>query len=211
MSEQVELTNPVELSVGGVGGHLFRRLFHLSMAVLPIGYYIYGEQIGEAVSLSRDKIVSVLVLTIILVEAIRLKLGLTVFGQREYESRQVSALAWGALSIGLCVLIAPKAGNWDAAYGMPLIMCLVFGDPAMGEARRMGADSKMAFYVGCATCFLVWMGAWYFLSTPLWLALLFAPLCAVAETPRLRYIDDNATMILIPLAAAIVLYPFTGL
>ena len=52
----------------------------------------------------------------LIVEAVRLKLGITVFGQRDYESKQVSALAWGALSIGLCVLIAPKAGNWDAAY-----------------------------------------------------------------------------------------------
>lgn len=37
---------------------------------------------------------------------------------------------------------------------------------------------------------------------------LFAPLCVLAEKPRLRFIDDNATMSLIPLAVAMVFAPW---
>jgi len=33
-------------------------------------------------------------------------------------------------------------------------------------------------------------------------------LCVAAEWPRLRYIDDNATMVLIPLGAVLLLEPF---
>ena len=47
MSEQVELTNPVETSVGGMGGHLLRRAIHLSMALLPLVFFTYGEPIAE--------------------------------------------------------------------------------------------------------------------------------------------------------------------
>jgi len=36
------------------------------------------------------------------------------------------------------------------------------------------------------------------------------PMCVAAEWPRLRYIDDNATMLLIPLALVLVLEPFLG-
>ena len=36
MSDQVELTNPVELSVGGMSGHILRRGIHLAMSFLPL-------------------------------------------------------------------------------------------------------------------------------------------------------------------------------
>jgi len=54
------------------------------------------------------------------------------------------------------------------------------------------------------------LGAWYLFGTPLWMAVLLAPVCMIAEWPRLRYIDDNATMVLIPLALVIILEPFAG-
>ena len=39
MSDQVELTNPVELSVGGMSGHVLRRGIHLAMSLLPFLYF----------------------------------------------------------------------------------------------------------------------------------------------------------------------------
>ncbi|HIO93894.1 MAG TPA: hypothetical protein EYN46_00815 [Candidatus Poseidoniales archaeon] len=216
-SGQIEMTDPVELSVGGLKGHLFRRFIHLAMVVLPFGYYIYGEDITHFISellaqeISREQLVSVMILIVIIGESIRLKLGVAIFGQREYEARQVSALAWGAIGIAICVLVAPEVGKFGAAYGMPLILCLVLGDPAIGEARRMGANPKTAFMVGTGVCLAIWLASWYFLATPLWLAPLMAPLCTASEWPRLKYIDDNATMLLIPLAAIVLLHPFTGL
>ena len=68
MSEQVEMTNPVEMSVGGVRGHLFRRLFHLGMVAIPIAYYIYGHDIAELVNTTRDKLTSILLICLIVVE-----------------------------------------------------------------------------------------------------------------------------------------------
>ncbi len=213
----VEMTDPVDLSIGGLKGHLFRRFIHLAMVVLPLGYYVYGDEITDSLSeflsmkITREQVVSVVILIVLIAEALRLKFGITIFGQREYEASQVSALAWGAIGISMCFLIAPEVGKFGAAYGMPLICCLVLGDPAIGEARRIGGSAKTAFIVGAGVCFAVWLSSWYLLATPLWLAPLMAPLCTAAEWPRLRYIDDNATMLLIPLAAILILHPFTGL
>ena len=51
---------------------------------------------------SAEQFASALVSLLIVAEAVRLRTGITVFGQRDYEATQVSALAWGALAIGWC-------------------------------------------------------------------------------------------------------------
>ena len=98
MSEQVELTNPVDLSVGGMSGHIFRRIFHLGMFIIPILYFEYGEAVADKVGLTLDEVVASFILAAVIGEMIRLKLGFTVFGQREYESKQYQLLH-GVLSL----------------------------------------------------------------------------------------------------------------
>jgi len=203
ISEQVELTNPVDLSVGGMSGHIFRRFFHLAMCVLPILYFEVGENVADSVGLTLDEIVASVVIIAALGEALRLKLGFTVFGQREYESQQVSALAWGALAIGLVFLVTPTR-----AYAYPLILTLTFGDPFMGELRRRGVESSSVIAYACVLVLAIWLLCWYMFDTPLIACLIVAPIAVFSETPRLRYIDDNATMLLIPLAVVVTLEPF---
>ena len=58
MSDQVELTNPVELSVGGMSGHVLRRGIHLAMSLLPFLYFEFGEDVADAVSLTLEQVVS---------------------------------------------------------------------------------------------------------------------------------------------------------
>jgi len=49
MSEQVELTNPVDLSVGGMSGHIFRRIFHISMFIIPYIYFEFCNEVAERI------------------------------------------------------------------------------------------------------------------------------------------------------------------
>ena len=203
VSDQVELTNPVDLSVGGMNGHLFRRAIHLAMSALPFIYFEWGGSIAEALGTTENQAVSLLIIAILAVEALRLKLGITIFGQREYEARQVSALAWGALGIGMVFLLTPTE-----AYAWPLVISLSLGDPFMGELRRKGMESKNVVIYSSIFIAAIWVACWYWFATPLWLAVIFGPLCVASEWPRLRYIDDNATMILIPMAALLILEPF---
>tara|TARA_X000001036_G_scaffold382285_1_gene374895 strand:+ start:3577 stop:4200 length:624 start_codon:yes stop_codon:yes gene_type:complete len=206
LSEQVELTNPVELSVGGMYGHIFRRIFHISMFLIPIAYFEYGESFSESVGYTLPEIVSIVILVAIFGEALRLKFSFTVFGQREYEAKQVSALAWGGLGVGMVLLLSPVK-----EYAYPLIFTLAFGDPFMGEIRRWGVETREVVIYSIAFVFALWILCWYLFATPWWLAFIFAPICVFAEMPRLRYIDDNATMLLIPLAGILILEPFLGL
>jgi hypothetical protein len=205
MSDQVELTNPVETSIGGMRGHLLRRSIHLSLAALPFVYFNYGAQVAEATGMALDQVVATVVLFATVAEGLRLKLGITVFGQRDYEANQVSAMAWGAVGVGFVFLLTPAE-----AYAYPLILSLALGDPLMGEMRRNGRSSREVMLWATVVLWGVWLISWQQFGTPLWMALMLAPVCMISEWPRLRYIDDNATMLLIPLALVLLLEPFAA-
>jgi|TARA_B100001250_G_scaffold64941_1_gene51326 hypothetical protein len=201
----------VSHSIGGFGGHAFRRLTHISMFTIPLLYYQSGNEIASYVDLNSQQFVSLVCITILLIEAIRLKSGVVIIGQREYESTQISALAWGALSVSLVFLIVPEQ-NYDGLksgmYGIPLIFGLTFVDPLMGEIKRQKKDIKMAIIAGLLCSYSIWLGCAFWLDTPLIISILLAPLTVLGELPQVRYIDDNATMILFPLAALMILLPF---
>ena len=192
--------DPVGQSVGGLKAHILRRMFHLSMAFIPWIFYEYGDEIGVEWSISKERFASLVIMIIIIGEIIRLKLGFVVFGQRQYEATQVSALAWGGFSVGLVLLMFE-----EAKYGYPLIFSLTFIDPLLGEARRMGLDKTKVNVIGMAGAAMIWVICWYFVGTPLLLAVIMAPLVVAAESPRLKWIDDNATMLLIPAATLLVI------
>ena len=206
MSEHVELTNPVELSVGGMRGHIFRRSIHVGMILLPWIYFEHGEMISDKLGLTLPQFVSTMVFTLFILEAIRLKFGITIFCQREYEANQISALGWGAFGIGIVFVMAPIE-----AYAWPLILSLSLGDPFLGEMRRRGMNNRNVVLSTTVLLILIWLACWQLFGTPWWLAFLFAPLCVASEWPRLRYIDDNATMVLIPLGMILLLEPFLQL
>lgn len=203
MNEQVEMTNPVDTSVGGMKGHILRRAIHLSMMLIPYLYFSHGETVATTVDLTLDQVVAGVILFALAAEAIRLKLGITIFGQRDYEAKQISALAWGAIGVGLVLLLVPHK-----AYAWPLIVSLALGDPFMGELRRKDFADRQVMVYATALILAIWLVAWWQVGTPLWVAIIAAPVCMISEWPRLRYIDDNATMILIPLALVLILEPF---
>ncbi len=212
MSEISYESDHVKHSVGGKGGHFFRRFIHVGMCAIPWVYFEHGHEIADKVDLTRLEVASAIGLLIILAEAIRLHFGITIVGQREYEAKQISALAWGSTSV---VLVLITMENWpiptsaeDGWLAYPLILSLTFGDPAMGEARRFGRSAREVFMVGTLVVFLTWVACWHLLGTPLFLAFIMAPLTTAAEWPKLKWIDDNATMTLIPLAAVLFLLPY---
>ena len=203
--EQVELTNPVDHSVGGMGGHILRRSIHLAIAGIPWLYFTHGETISDLISIDAIQLVSLVVLGLVIFEAVRLKIGFTVFGQRDYEAKQVSALAWGGVAIGIALLALREP---DYAY--PLIVSLALGDPILGELRRKEFDIKVVIGVATLALFAVWISYAIIFETSLIIAILLPGVCVAAERPRLRWIDDNATMIFIPLMLLLVLIPLVG-
>ena len=200
----------VSHSIGGFGGHAFRRFTHVSMAVVPYLYYVHGDPISSYFSLTPDQFVSVVALAILLFEFLRIRLGVVIVGQREYESEQISALAWGALAVSLALLIAPREGElMDAGlYGTPIIIGMTIVDPIMGEIKRIKQDLRLAIIVGLLVSYTIWLTCHFWLGTSLAAVVLLAPLTVIGEIPSTRIIDDNATMILLPLAGLMLIYPF---
>ncbi|MFL2974735.1 MAG: hypothetical protein ACJZ42_00235 [Candidatus Thalassarchaeaceae archaeon] len=198
-------------SIGGIGGHAFRRLTHVSMAFIPYLYYVHGSTISSYFSLQAREFVSVICILILVIEVVRLKTGIVIVGQREYESTQISALAWGALAVALAILIAPEGENGGMGagkYGAPIILGMTLVDPVMGEIKRTMKDLRAAIIVGLVVSYVVWVGCHFWVGTDLIAALLLAPLTVLGELPPTRAIDDNATMVLFPLVGLVLLLPF---
>ena len=207
------MSDHINHSVGGLKGHILRRLIHVSMVFVPIIYYTYGADKTVSQSVSLLGLAGYIVLAILMIEIIRLKFRITIIGQRKYESRQVSAFAWGALAIWVTMLVTNfhpfTAGSGiDAGlYGIPIIFGLAFVDPVMGEMRSL-RGTKSAIVAGTIISFIVWIGCHLWLATPLWVSLLLAPLTVIGELPSVKFIDDNATIILLPLGGLLLLSPF---
>lgn len=201
----VEMTNPVDHSVGGMKGHILRRAIHLGIAGVPWLYFKQGENIGGLFSLEPIHFVSYAMIALVIFEAVRLKLGFTVFGQRDYESKQVSALAWGGLAIGISLLALR-----EPEFAYPLIISLAIGDPLLGELRRAELSAKITFTITTLVLLGIWIGYAVWFETSLVMAVILAPICVAAEYPRLRFIDDNATMIFIPLMVILILIPLVS-
>ena len=82
--KQVSLSNPVNESGGGIRGHIFRRMFHLLMFIIPLIYYWFGEYLEGILGVKRDFVVIIVVFIAGLGESLRVKMGFVIFGQREY-------------------------------------------------------------------------------------------------------------------------------
>jgi hypothetical protein len=78
----------------------------------------------------------------------------------------------------------------------------------MGEMRRNGMESRQVMLYATLLILVIWVVSSLQFGTPMWMAFLLAPVSMLAEWPRLTYIDDNATMLLIPLALVLLLEPF---
>ena len=64
----------VDHSVGGFGGHAFRRFTHIAMSIIPLAYYAKGQELGDYFSATPRELVSMIVISILIIEFIRLSL-----------------------------------------------------------------------------------------------------------------------------------------
>lgn len=188
--------------------HFFRRSVHLLIGIVPIAYYCYGSILTQKISLNAAQFISVLVFLTIVFEVIRLTNQWKIFGQRDYETKCISAVAWTVFSVGLVLLQAPKIGVYGGALGIPLILSLCFADPLMGEARLKEESLRKVILVGVSTVSIVWLSCVFLLDTPWWIIPFIVPITVVSELLDLPWIDDNAVMLLLPLAMVLLFAPW---
>ena len=199
-------------SIGGMKGHIFRRFTHVIMCLIPFLYYTKGSQLSGLFSMEPTDFVTFCLLLLIFLEVLRLYFGIVIVGQREYEAKQVSALAWGAFAVCLALIISPESKNFEGMesgmYAAPLFWGLTFVDPIMGEIKRSKRGMKVAIFGGLITSYVIWFSSSYYLGTPIIASIILAPLTVLGELPTVKWIDDNATMILVPLTVLLFIEPF---
>ncbi len=188
-------------SQGGLWAHLLRRVVHLSAILILWLYYQFGVPVADFFGISLTKLICFFLAIVLILEALRLYRGWTVFGQRNYEQKRISAVAWSAVGMALVLLFA-----LGKMYTVPIICAYAIGDPLLGELRRTRLPKLVVAIIGILVISGIWWLSHIFFQTPGWLWLLMGPLTVAAEWPCLSWIDDNALMQIIPLVVVLILF-----
>ena len=120
----------------------------------------------------------------------------------------IEELVTGAPPPILDIKLTPDSWSNNPEFIWPLVLSLSLGDPFLGELRRKGIESRNVVIIGSIFIAAIWLASWNFVDTPIILVAIMGPICVAAEWPRLRWIDDNATMLLIPLFTVLLLIPW---
>jgi dolichol kinase len=182
-------------------GHLFRRIFHLS-GPLVLLYYISPDPF---LWISKNGWVLLGLTGLLILEVIRLYTGRVFFGLREYESGQISALAWSGMGVVIALLLFP----------MPFVICAIvgvsWGDPLIGEMRkrkrmRFYPTVPLLVYFFFASACLILFSDMKFI--PIFLLAFTGSMTAVAiEKPKWP-VDDDFLMLIVPLVTMTILYEY---
>lgn len=186
---------------GGSIAHIARRIFHVSIIIAPFVYYYFLEP------LAKPKILRLCILAFIffvfLFEKLRIRMRLVLFGQRLHEATHISAFAWTMLSLGIVLLLSPSAG-----YPVAIITTCALVDPLVGEMRLHAVNNKIILLTGILVALAIWLACARIYHFPAWVAVIIAPITAAVEWPTLKWIDDNALMLLVPLVIVFILTAF---
>jgi hypothetical protein len=194
--------------IGGSLGYWSRRIIHIAIGFIPILYYWEKTPVENFFLLSLEQIISIIVVLIITLDIARQKRGWLIFGQRHYEAKQFSALAWTTFAVGLVLLSAPKIGVNDAGVGAPIIWALCLTDPLMGEFRKKKFSKAIILLSGSLVVTSIWLISVIWLATPWWFIIFLVPVTVMAEWFKIPGIDDNAVILLLPLAVIFFLLPW---
>lgn len=174
-------------------GPVLRRAIHIASPVL-LGYYLLPDDLY--IGIPKLLVAAVFWLITLVVEVLRLLGRLELLGIRDYERGQVSAYFWGGTGLFLGLALFPPPFVVVAMFGMAWI------DPLSALTRRRGGYPyvPLTAYLLLASMGLALLTN-FDLPAILTLALIAAVVAVAAEYPRLRWIDDDFTMLMAPLIA----------
>jgi hypothetical protein len=185
--------------VGGKTGHWLRRLIHVAMVCIPWLYYSFAGGVAKTIHLRVQELLGVVLICILIMEILRLKMGWVILGQRQNEAKRISALAWGGMSICVVFLCVPGGYESGIRYALPLVATLSFIDPVMGELRYRKVSTAFILASGWIVAALIWGLACYVYQLSVVYFIVLPLLSVVAEQPNVKWLDDNALVLLLPL------------
>jgi hypothetical protein len=172
-------------------GHAVRRLVHMCTPLFLVYYLLPGSIEG----LDKRWLLIALLIIVLTFEALRLALGWKVIGLRDYESRRLSAFSWAAIGLTFTFLLFPLQ------LAAPAVIGMAFTDPLIGELRRRKSSlypllPTVAYFLMVLTTFVVLTGmTWQVVAA----SLVGTFLAIVAERARMKNVDDDFLMMVVPL------------
>jgi hypothetical protein len=183
---------------GGAVAHLSRRAFHVAMLIIPLVYYYF---LNAHVS---QKVLHLTILAFIffvfLFEKLRIRMRLVLFAQRFHEATHISAFGWTMLSLGIILFFLPSA-----TFSIPIVATCAIVDPLLGEMRLQNMKKELIISIGVVVALLIWFLCAWIYHFPAWISVIIAPITVAVEWPSLKWIDDNALMLLVPFFIILVL------
>ena len=184
---------------GGLAAHLFRRSFHIATCFYPWIIYQIIYFIQKYVDISSFGILLIFMLVLIFLECLRLALHWRIWGMRQYESKQFSALFWGFFGLLIVIGLVPGGVESGRKYVYPIVCGFAFVDPLVGELRKLKMHKGLIWIIGLLVTAGIWFVASYWLGTPIWLMYVMPFLVMIAEWPSLSWVDDNFLLQILPL------------
>ncbi len=182
---------PLPEQMKGRGGPILRRIFHMSSPILLV-YYILPDDLW--IGLAKVHGAAIGWAGLLVVEVLRLVLGLEFLGLRDYERWQLSAYFWGGTAFLLGLLFFPPPFVAVGLIGMAWV------DPLCGWTRRKGGYPYLPIVVYTIVAFTtLWLTAGRPLEHVLVLVVVATALAIAVEYPSLTWIDDDFTMQFAPM------------
>lgn len=169
-----------------------RRLVHICLPVLLL-YYAVPEDTWLGID-KRVVLLSVLFLLLVF-EFVRLAQQIRVFGTRDYEMDNIAAYLWAGIGFTVAFLA------FDFTLVVPAVLGMAWVDPVSGQLRGRG---RLYPWLPFGSYLLIAIVSLALLSSfdPLKIiaiAVVGAASGIAAEHWRIRFVDDDFLMLVVPL------------
>lgn len=176
-------------------GVLFRRCIHCLIALAPVYYLLPVDM--DLLGVPRWVLLIAFFAVVSSVEAVRLLMGWTFFGLRPHERHQIASFVWAAAGITVALWLFREDVASAAIIGMALV------DPLAGELRNRGRPASVTLGAPLLAYMIISFAVlWsYGLMSParaVIVGIVGAAAAVAAERHKVRYIDDDFLMIVVP-------------
>lgn len=171
-----------------------RRLVH---ACIPVTLIYYAAPADTWIGIDRNLVLLGLLLFLIVFELVRLSYQVKIFGFRDYEMDTIGAYLWVGIGLTLAFLF------FDFIIVVPAVLGMAWIDPMNGILRSRESKlypwAPLVCYLTIALISFVYLSDFTIQKTTL-ISATGAVSAIAAEHWKVRFIDDDFLMLVIPLA-----------
>lgn len=181
-----------------LGDRAWRRILHLWGAGAIVYYLLPDNLVGD---FTRFDLLLLLLLTMLLLEALRLGGAIEIPTVRPYEQKRIASFAFFAIALAIALVVFPTPVGAAAILGVSWI------DPLVGEMRVHPTGRRLypwlpgALYMGLAASMLLVFGHASLVGALL-VGSAMAVVALASEYPKLPWLDDDLAMTILPALAA---------